>query len=153
MRPIEASSSIHNALDQALVDFSLPAERIPVGVNFDTRDAGLVHDGKRSPQRYYSRSVTTCGFAIMVCRGFRSHSGVGEAIRTRHESGAAEFYNVLPRWFRRFPAKIRPSDAAQPGKVACCAIAYLAMVADAQVPSFSCQSDAMAIQLHRPESW
>ena len=153
MRALGASSSVHIALDQALVEFSIQTERIPVEVNFGPRDAGLVHDGIGSPQRYNSRSVTTCGCAIMVCEKFRSHSDVGEEVRTRNGSDTAESYNVLLGWFRRFPTKIRPSDAAQLTKVAYCAIAHLAMVTDAQVPPFLGQSEAMAIQLHRPASW
>ena len=153
VRAIGASSSIHIALDQALVDFSLPAERIPGGENFDARDAWPVHDGIGSLQGYYSRSVTTCGCATVVCGGFCSNSGVGETIRTRYGSGAAESYNLLSGWFRRFPTKIGPSDAAQLTKGAYCAIAHLAMVTDPQVPPFSGQSEAMAIHLHRPVSW
>ena len=153
VRAIGASSSIHIALDQALVDFSLPAERLPSGENLDARDAWPVHDGIGSLQGYYSRSVTTCDCAIMVCGGFRSHSDFGEEVRTRYGSGAAESYNLLSGWLRRFSPKIRPSDAAQLTKVAYCAIAHLAMVTDAQVPPFLGQSEAMAIQLHRPASW
>ena len=153
VRAIGASSSVHIALDQALVNFSLPAERIPGEVNFDARDAWLVHYGIGSQQRYCSRSVTTCGCAMMVCGGFRSNSGVGKAFRLRYGSGAAEFYNLLSGWFRRFPTKIGPSDAAQLTKEACCVIAHLAMVTDPQVPPFLGQSVAMATQLHRPVSW
>ena len=153
VRAIGASSSIHISLDQALVDFSNQTERIPVEVNFDARGAWPVHDGIGSLQGYYSRSVTTCDCAIMVCGGFRSHSGFGKAIRTRYGSNAAESYNVLSGWGRRFPPKIRPSDAAQLTKVAYCAIAHLAMVTDAQVPPFMGQSEAMATQLHQPASW
>ena len=153
VRAIGVSSSIHIALVQALVDFSLPAERIPVEVNSDARDAWPVHDGIGSLQGYYSRSVTTCDCAMMVCGGFRSHSGFGKATRTRYGSGAAESYNLLSWWLRRLSPKIRPSDAAQLTKVAYCAIARLAMVTDAQVPPFLGQSEAMAIQLHRPASW
>ena len=125
----------------------------PGGENFDARDAWPVHDGIGSLQGYYSRSVTTCGCATVVCGGFCSNSGVGETIRTRYGSGAAESYNLLSGWFRRFPTKIGPSDAAQLTKGAYCAIAHLAMVTDPQVPPFSGQSEAMAIHLHRPVSW
>ncbi len=152
-RAIEASASIHVALEAAVTEFYLPAKREPAEADVDTPDAWLVQGAIASPQRYFSRSVTICGCAMAGCGGFPWKPIAGEAIRTRNGSGAPEFDNVLSRWFSQFPAKKRSRDATQLAKVACFLIANLARVAAAKVLPVSGQSPAHAIPLHQAASW